>query len=208
LLLQVWHIPPQSSFDACIAPLAKSAGIISDIPRLLLRIFRQSRCRWCRPAQASWSPVTAPVMSASICKLAIEGSGPPQLQIAWHAHPLPHGIIILRLLAGAARQVGALTGIARSLGPKMTMELNDLLITSRLHNRSGPWQWAWMKHQRNNLWFCCCPNNYMPHKLRVNLSQTNESWKRKCVSVSISRNDGNGNTFPFPLTFATSTETQ
>jgi hypothetical protein len=109
--------------------------------------------------------------------------------------------------ADAAHQVGASTRSDCPLGPNMTAELNALLLTSRLHNRSGPWQWAWMKHQRNNLWFRCCPNNYMHHKLRVNLSQTNDSWKRKHASVSISTNDGNRNTFPFPFTFAIDTET-
>jgi hypothetical protein len=64
-----------------------------------------------------------------------------------------------------------------------------------------------MKHQWNNLWFRCCPNNYTRHTLRVNLSQTNYSWKQKRASVSISTNDENGNTFLFPLTFATDTET-
>ena len=76
-LLQVQHVPLQSSFDACIAPSAESVGIISDIARLLPHTSQQSRCRWCGPTQASWSPKTVPVMSASICKLAIEGSRPP-----------------------------------------------------------------------------------------------------------------------------------
>ncbi len=82
LLLQVHHVPPQSSFDACIAPSAESVGIISVIARLLPRTSQQSCCRWCCPTRAS----------------------------------------------------------------------------------------AWMKHQRNNLWFRCCTNNYTRHKLRVNLS--------------------------------------
>ena len=107
--LQVWHVPPQSSFDACIAPSAESVGIISDIARLLPRTSRQSRCRWCCLMRASWSPATAPVMSASICKLAIEGSGPPQLRIALHTHPLPLGIV-LRPLAGAAKPGRSLDG--------------------------------------------------------------------------------------------------
>jgi len=149
--------------------------------------------------RASWSLATAPVMSASICKLAIEGSGPPQLRIALHTHPLPLGIV-LRPLAGAAKPGRSLDG-ERPSPPNMTTELTALLLTSRLHNRSGPRQRAWMKHQRNNLWLRCCPNNYTRHKLSVNLSQTNDSWKRKHVSVSISRNDGNGNMFPFPINY-------
>ena len=94
----------------------------------------------------------------------------------------------------------------KHLSPWSQTELNTLLLMSRLHNRSGLWQRAWMKHQQNNLWFRCFPNNYTRHKLRVNLSQTNDSWKRKRVSVSISRNDGNGNMFLFPLLFTSSTE--
>jgi hypothetical protein len=128
-------------------------------------------------------------MSASICKLAIEGFGPPQLRIARHVHPLPRGIV-LRPLAGAAHQVGASTRSTHPLSPNMTMKLNALLLTSRLHNRSGPQQR--MKYQWNNLWFRCCPNNCTRHKLRVNLPQTNnDRWKRKCVSwkhVSVSIN--------------------
>ncbi len=180
----------QSSFDACIAPPAESVRIISDITRLLPRTSQQSCCRWCCLTRASWSPETAPVMSASICKLVIEGFGPPQLRIARHAHPLPRGIVLCPL-AGAAHQVGATTRSTHPLRPNMTMELNALLLMSRLHNRSGPWQRAWMKHQWNNLWFRCCPNNYTRHKLKVNLSQTNNDrwkWKRvswKHVSVSI-----------------------
>ena len=204
-LLQVQHVPSQSLFVACIAPSAESVGIISDIARLLPRTSQQSHCRWCCPTRASWSPETVPVMLASICKLAIEGSGPPQLRIARHGHLLPHGFF-LRPLAGAVHQVEASTGSARPLCTNMTMELKALLLTSRLHNRSGPRQRTWMKHQQKNLWFRCCPNNYTRHKLRVNLSQTNDSWKRKRVSVSISRNDGNGNMFPLPLIFASSTE--
>ena len=141
--LQVWHVPPQSSFDACIAPSAESVGIISDIARLLPCTSQQSCCHWCCMMQASWSPETAPVMSASFCKLAIEKSG-----IAQHAHLLPRGIV-LRPLAGAAHQVGASTRSTRPLGPNMTTELNALLLTSRLRHGSGPRQRAWMKHQRN-----------------------------------------------------------
>ncbi len=89
--------------------------------------------------------------------------------------------------------------------------------SSRFHNRSGQQQRAGMKHQWNNLWFHCCPKYsqiwYMRHKLRVNLSQTNDSynvsWKRKRVSVSIAsfKEWWNGNTFPFPWPFAAKTET-
>jgi hypothetical protein len=137
LLLQVWYVPSQSLFVACIAPSAESVGIISDIARLLPRTSRRSHCRCCCPTRASWSPATAPVMSASICKLPIEGSRPHQLWIVRHVHLLPHGFV-LHPLAGAARQVGASTGSARPLCPNMTTELNALLLTSRLHNRSGP----------------------------------------------------------------------
>jgi hypothetical protein len=183
----------------CIPPLAESVGIISDIVRLLPRTSRQSRCHWCCPTQAPWSPPTVLAMSASICKLAIKGSRPFQLWIGRHACLLSRGIVLC-LLASATHQVGALTQSARPLGLNMTTELNALLLTSRLHNRSGLRQCALMKHQRNSLWLHCCPNNYRCHKLRVNLSQTNDKWKRKRVSVSISMNDGNRNTFLFPLT--------